>query len=148
MVRQANLLLEQFVSYNDTQYLLIPNQYIGAWKVGFMPQWLAREYMARRGTTRFRSEQIQPARLPLLGYALHNIHIEGSQISRWFLQVDTQPEVGVEAYDHGAAIWKEFFARCLQEYTKPALSELGQKIIQCFLDGGSVEDYETFIAHP
>ncbi len=145
MVRQANLLLDQFVSYNDTQYLLIPNQYIGAWKVGFMPQWLAREYMARRGTTRFRPEQIQPARLPLLGYALHNIHIEGSQISRWFLQVDTKPEVWIAVYQQSTTIWKEFFAKCLKEFTKPELSELGQKIIQCCLDGGSVADYEAFI---
>lgn len=145
MVRQANLLLEQFIKFDQTQYILIPNQYIGAWKAGFMPQWLAREYMARRGTSRFRSEQIQPARLPLLGYALHNIHIEGSQISRWFLQVDTQPEVGVEAYDEGAQIWKDFFQRYLADFRQPDLTDLGQKIIQCCLDGGQVKDYEAFI---
>ncbi len=147
MVRQANLLLEQFIAYQDTQYILIPNQYIGAWKVGFMPQWLAREYLARRGTTRFRSEQIQPARLPLLGYALHNIHIEGSQLSRWFLQVDTQPEVGAEAYDKGAKIWEDFFGRYLRDFSKPALTDLGKKIIQCCMDGGNVQDYETLMPH-
>jgi len=145
MVRQANLLLEQFIEFDQTQYILIPNQYIGAWKVGFMPQWLAREYMARRGTSRFRSEQIQPARLPLLGYALHNIHIEGSQLSRWFMQVDTQPEVGVEAYDEGARIWKDFFQRCLGDFCQPDLTDLGQKIIQCCMDGGQVEDYKSLI---
>jgi hypothetical protein len=145
MIRQANLLLEQFIEFDQTQYILIPNQYIGAWKVGFMPQWLAREYMARRGTSRFRSEQIQPARLPLLGYALHNIHIEGSQLSRWFMQVDTQPEVGVEAYDEGARIWKDFFQRYLADFRQPDLTDLGQKIIQCCLDGGQVKDYEAFI---
>jgi hypothetical protein len=145
MVRQANLLLDQFVEFDQTRFILIPNQYIGAWKVGFMPQWLAREYLARRGTTRFRSEQIQPARLPLLGYALHNIHIEGSQLSRWFLQVDTQPEVGVEAYDEGARIWKDFFQRYLKDFCQPDLIDLGQKIIQCCMDGGQVEDYESLI---
>ena len=110
-----------------------------------MPQWLAREYLARRGTPRFRPEQIQPARLPLLGYAMHNIHIEGSQLSRWFLQVDTHPEVGAEASDEGARIWKEFFQRYLQDFRQPDLTELGQKIIQCCLDGGRVEDYEALI---
>jgi hypothetical protein len=113
--------------------------------VGFMPQWLAREYMARRGTSRFRSEQIHPARLPLLGYALHNIHIEGSQLSRWFMQVDTQPEVGVDAYDEGARIWKDFFRRYLGDFCQPDLTDLGQKIIQCCMDGGQVEDYESLI---
>jgi hypothetical protein len=145
MIRQANLLLEQFIEFDQTQYILIPNQYIGAWKVGFMPQWLAREYMARRGTSRFRSEQIHPARLPLLGYALHNIHIEGSQLSRWFMQVDTQPEVGVDAYDEGARIWKDFFRRYLGDFCQPDLTDLGQKIIQCCMDGGQVEDYESLI---
>ena len=74
-----------------------------------------------------------------------NIHIEGSQLSRWFLQVDTQPEVGVEAYDEGARIWKEFFQRYLKDFCQPDLIDLGQKIIQCCMDGGQVEDYETLI---
>ena len=41
---QANLLLDQFRRYTDTRYILCPNQYIGAWHVGFMAQWVAREY--------------------------------------------------------------------------------------------------------
>src|SRR5690606_24877693 len=48
-VDQANLLLEQFEKTTDTVFVLIPNQHIGAWHTGFMPQWLAREYLARRG---------------------------------------------------------------------------------------------------
>ena len=144
-IRQANLLLDQFVQFNKMQYTLIPNQYIGAWRVGFMPQWLAREYLARRGSTRFRPEQIQPARLPLLGYAIYNIHIEGSQLSRWFLQVDTQPEVGEEAYDAGAQIWKDFFNRYLTDFNQSDLSALGRDIITCCLDNGNVCDYEALI---
>lgn len=144
-IRQANLLLDQFVQFNKMQYTLIPNQYIGAWRVGFMPQWLAREYLARRGSTRFRPEQIQPARLPLLGYAIYNIHIEGSQLSRWFLQVDTQPEVGEEAYDAGAQIWKDFFKRYLTDFNQSDLSNLGRDIITCCLDNGTVCDYEALI---
>lgn len=144
-IRQANLLLDQFVQFNKMQYTLIPNQYIGAWRVGFMPQWLAREYLARRGSTRFRPEQIQPARLPLLGYAIYNIHIEGSQLSRWFLQVDTQPEVGEEAYDAGAQIWKDFFMRYLTDFNQSDLSTLGRDIITCCLDNGTVCNYEALI---
>ncbi len=140
-VAQANLLLEQILKYPRTRHVLIPNQHIGAWRVGFMPQWIAREYLARRGSARFRGDQIRPARCALLGYAMHTLHVEGQQIPRWFLQVDTQPEVGAEGYDQGAKILEDFFRRCLQDFLKPDLDPLGRQIIQCCLDGGALEDY-------
>jgi hypothetical protein len=46
----------------------LPNQYIGAWKVGFMAEWIAREYLARRGSAKFAREQVGEAICPLLGY--------------------------------------------------------------------------------
>jgi hypothetical protein len=144
-IRQANLLLDQFNDYREMRYILTPNQYIGAWHVGFMPQWIAREYLARRGNSKFRPEQIRPARSTLLGYALHSIHVEGQQIARWFLQVDTQPEVGVEAYEQGARILNDFFHKELAEFDSPELVPLGREIIQCCLDGGSLQDYEQLI---
>jgi hypothetical protein len=144
-IRQANLLLDQFNDYREMRYILTPNQYIGAWHVGFMPQWIAREYLARRGNSKFRPEQIRPARSTLLGYALHSIHVEGQQIARWFLQVDTQPEVGVEAYEQGARILNDFFRKELAEFDSPELVPMGREIIQCCLDGGSLQDYEQLI---
>lgn len=144
-VIHANLLLNQFVSYPRMRHILCPNQHIGAWKVGFMPQWIAREYLARRGTARFKPDQIRPARCSLLGYTLHQLHVEGSNIPRWFLQVDTQPEVGEEAYDAGARILTDFFHQWLPGFLKEDLAPLGKQIVQCCLDGGTVEDYEAFI---
>lgn len=144
-VNQANILLNQFVDYRRTRHILTPNQYIGAWHVGFMPQWITREYLARRGSSRFRQDQIRPARCPLLGYAMHHVQVEGQQIARWFLQVNTQPEVGDEAYDQGAVILYDFFRTFLQEFDSPELDPLGQKIIQCCLDQGTVNDYESLI---
>jgi hypothetical protein len=144
-VRQANLLLDQFTDYLQMRYILTPNQYIGAWRVGFMPEWVAREYLARRGNTKFRPEHIRPARSSLLGYALHSIHVEGQQIARWFLQVDTQPEVGVEAYDQGARMLREFFCKELEDFNTPEMVPLGRKIIECCLDDGSLADYEKLI---
>lgn len=144
-IRQANLLLDQFNNYREMRYIITPNQYIGAWKVGFMPQWIAREYLARRGNSKFRPEQIRPARSTLLGYALYSIHVEGQQIARWFLQVETQPEVGVEAYDRGAQILMDFFQKELQDYNLPELTTLGHQIIECCLDHGSLNDYERLI---
>lgn len=144
-VDQANLLLRQFQENTQMRYILCPNQHVGAWKVGFMPQWIAREYLARRGNAQFSPEQIQPARCPLLGYALFQLSVEGRSIARWFLQVDTQPEVGPEAYDKGAAILYAFFRKCLADFRDPDLDPLGHRIIECCLDSGTLQDYEALI---
>ncbi len=144
-VDQANLLLDQFTTYTRTRHILCPNQYVGAWRMGFMPQWIAREYLARRGSAKFKPEQVRPARCPLLGYTLHQLQVEGRMIPRWFLQVDTQPEVGEEAYDQGAEILYALFRRCLVDFLHPDLAPLGRQIIECCLDGGSVADYEALI---
>jgi hypothetical protein len=144
-VDQANLLLRQFVEYPRMRHVLCPNQYIGVWRVGFMPQWIAREYMARRGVAKFRPEQLRPARCPLLGHTLHQLQVEGRMVARWFLQVDTQPEVGEEAYDQGARILQEFFLACLADFQGEDLDPLGKRIVTCCLDGGKLEDYEQLI---
>lgn len=144
-VDQANLLLRQFAENTRMRHILCPNQYIGAWRVGFMPQWIAREYLARRGAAKFRPEQLRPARCSLLGHTLHQLQVEGRMIARWFLQVDTQPEVGEEAYDEGASILKTFFRTCLADFQDPGLDPIGQRIITCCLDDGKLEDYEQLI---
>ncbi len=144
-VEQANLLLEQFVRNHRMRHVLVPNQHIGAWQTGFMPEWLARDYLARRGHAKFQSDQCRAARCPLLGYALQSIRIEGTTIPGWLFQVDQQPEVGTEAYDEGARILTDFFHRQVQKFLKSSLDELGRKIIDCFLANGSVEEYEKLI---
>ncbi len=144
-VTQANLLLRQIVDTPRTRYVLMPNQYVGAWRTGFMPQWLAREYLARRGTANFRPDQILAARCPLLGHAMRTMQIEGTVISHWFLEVETQPEVGEEGYDRGAEMLYDFFRQELPKYLENDLDPLGRQIIQCCLDGGSVDDYRALI---
>jgi len=144
-VTQANLLLRQLQATPRTRYILVPNQHIGVWKTGFMPEWLAREYLARRGNARFRADQIVHARCPLLGFAMRSMQIEGTTLSQWFLEVQTQPEVGQEGYDRGAEILYSFFRRELPRYLEEDLDPVGGKIIQCCMDGGSVDDYVTFL---
>jgi hypothetical protein len=61
------------------------------------------------------------------------------------LQVDTQPEVGKEAYERGAEILYDFFRRYLQDFLSSDLAPMGNDIIHCCLDGGKVEDYEALI---
>jgi hypothetical protein len=142
-VHYANLLLRQILTSPDTIYTLIPNQHIGAWYVGFMPQWICREYLARRGASRFRDEQIVAARCPLLGYTLNVVQVEGSSVGHWITQVETQPEVGIEAYDQGAAQLMEFFREQLELFKTPDLAPFGHEIIECCLGGGSVQDLDA-----
>lgn len=144
-VTQANLLLKQFEASHLTRYILTPNQHVGAWETGFMPQWLVREYLARRGHARFNASQIVPSRCSLLGYSLQSMRIEGVMIPRWFLQVDTQPEVGTEAFDKGAEMLTEFFHSQIKKFLQPDLDQTGRDIINCCLAGGSVEDYRKFM---
>lgn len=146
-VDHANLLLNQILETPAVRYILIPNQHIGAWEVGFMPQWIAREYLARRGGARFTRHQLRGSRCPLLGYTPGAIQVEGRQIGSWFFEVDQQPEVGHLAYDHGAEILRAFFVRELTQFLEPDLLGLGRKIIECCLEGGALEDYTRLIDH-
>ncbi|MCC6154856.1 MAG: DUF4914 family protein, partial [Candidatus Hydrogenedentes bacterium] len=144
-VDHANILLNQIRDTPSTLFILCPNQHIGSWEVSFMPQWVAREYLARRGMARFRSHQLRRARTPLLGYAMHELTVEGTSIPRWFLQVETQPEVGEESYDEGVKILRSFFEKTLREYLERDLDPLGKQIIECCLDNSRVDEYEKLL---
>ena len=145
MVDQANLLLKQIVSTGNTRYILVPNQHIGAHKVGFNPQWIAREYLARRGGAKFRADQLSESRCSLLGYALRDIKVEGTYLAREMLEVHRQQEVGKDGFDQGAAILTDFFKKELVKYLTPELDPLGKKIIDCCLNDGTVADYLDLI---
>jgi hypothetical protein len=73
------------------------------------------------------------------------MRIEGTTIPRWFLQVDTQPEVGETAFDAGAAQLQAFFREQLDKFVMPGLDPLGQAIIESFLANATVADYERLI---
>lgn len=144
-VDQANLLLKQFIDSYQTRYILTPNQYVGVWETGFMPQWIARDYLARRGFAPFPPGQLIPSRCSLLGYSLKSIRIEGVNLPTFLLRVERQLEVGPEAYDAGAEILTEFFHKQIKKFLQPGLDDLGRQIIECCLSGGNVEDYEKLI---
>jgi hypothetical protein len=140
-VDQANLLLRQVLDTPKVRYILTPNQHVGAWEVGFMPQWIVREYLARRGGAKFAPSQLTAARCPLLGYCLQSLMVEGQTIGNWFLQVETQPDIGPEAYDQGAEILNAFFNKQLNKYLDSDLMPQGRRIIEACLDGASADDY-------
>jgi len=144
-VTHANLLLEQILESHMTRYVLIPNQHIGAYRVGFMPQWLMREYLARRGSAKFKQEHLVPARLPLLGYCLENLKIDGQYIAKAFLRPETQPELGVDGYDDGAKIISDFFKKQLVKFDLPELNPLGKRILDCCMEDAPLEEYLSII---
>lgn len=67
------------MSAPKTTNVLIPNQHIGAYHVGFMGEWLSREYLARHNGF-VREKHLVPARCPLFGYALDEMKLDGQFI--------------------------------------------------------------------
>ncbi len=147
-VDQANLQLTQILETPEVRYILVPNQHIGVWEVGFMPQWITREYIARRGGARFSASALRAARCPLLGYTPSSIVVEGRTIGRWFFEVEQQPEVGEAAYDQGAEVLQKFFDRELSQFLVPDLLPVGRRIIECCLEGGTLADYLALVDLP
>lgn len=145
MVEQADLLLNQILSTTSTRYVLIPNQHIGFYKVGFMPQWIIREYIARRGSAKFKQEHLVKARCDLLGYCLDSLKVDGQYIRKAFLQPETQAEVGLEGYDKGAEILRDFFKKEISKFNMPELNPIGKRIIDCCLNDASLEEYIDII---
>ncbi len=81
-----------------------------------------------------------------MGYALTSLTVEGSGLAHWFLEVDSQPEVGPEAYDIGAEQLRTFFLQTLAQYDEADMDPLGRRIIECFRDNGSVTQYESLLS--
>lgn len=145
MVDQANLLLDQIMKTPSTRHILVPNQYIGAYRVGFAGQWITREFLARRGGMRFRPGVLTESRCPLLGYSLETMKVDGQPIPKFLLQVNHQPEVGNDGYDAGAKILTSFFKKEIKNYLTLDLRPMGKRIIEACLNDARVVDYYNFI---
>ncbi len=139
-VTQANLLLQQILSCPKTLNVLIPNQHIGAYNIGFMSEWLCREYLARHDGN-IKAKHLTPARCPLFGYALLDMKLDNQYIRQTFLRPETQSKLGIEGYDAGAKILTDFFKEEIQQFLTDDLHPLGRKIIECCLNDGTLEDY-------
>ena len=140
-VRQANLLLEQILNCPNTHYVLIPNQHIGVFKIGFSAEWISREYLARRGGVNMKRDRLSPARCALMGYALNEMKVDGQTIPPKFLMPEKQETLGIEGYDKGAEILYKFFEKELAAYDCEELHPVGKQILECFKNHGTIEDY-------
>lgn len=139
-VTQANMLLEQMLNAPKTLNILIPNQYIGAYHVGFMGEWLTREYLARRGGT-VRRKHLVESRCPLFGYSLDEMKIDGQYVRQTFLRPELQSKLGFEGYDKGAKILTDFFKEQLEQYLTDELDPMGRRIIELCLNDAPLEEY-------
>ena len=139
-VTSANLLLHQMLNAPNTLNILIPNQYIGAYHIGFMGEWLTREYLARRGGT-VRLKHLVPARNPIFGYSLDEMKIDGQYVRRTFLRPELQSKLGNEGYDAGAKILTDFMKKQVQEFMTDELDPIGRKIIELCLNDAPLEEY-------
>ncbi|WP_084076031.1 DUF4914 family protein [Demequina sp. NBRC 110052] len=142
-VAAANLLLDQITEYDRVRYVLVPNQHVGAYKVGFSAEWLTREWLARKGGGRMRADQLEPARCSLFGYAPKEITLDGQPIRRTLLRPELQSQVGEAAYDAGCGILTGFFKSELAQFLTDDLDPLGRRIIEACMDDATVEDYEA-----
>ena len=134
------MLLHQIVDNPNTRYVLIPNQHIGIYHVGFAAEWIGREWLSRHNG-HIRRDKVVPARCPLLGYAMKEMIMEGQTIRAKFLRTETQDRMGEDGYDAGAKILTDFFAKELDKFYTDDLDPLGKQIIDCFRNNGTIEDY-------
>ena len=139
-VTQANLLLHQMLNTQNTLNILIPNQHIGAYQVGFMGEWLVREYLARRNGI-VRMKHLVPARCPLFGYSLEEMKIDGQYVRRTFLRPEYQSKLGFEGYDAGAKILTDFIKEQVQQFMTEDLDPVGKQILELVLRDAPLEDY-------
>lgn len=144
-VKQANYLLEQILNSPNTRYVLIPNQHIGIYKIGFVAEWITREYLARRGGVNMKMDRLLPAKSAILGYVMKEMKVDGQNIPTKFLRPETQESLGNSGYEKGAKILYDFFEKELSVYEVDDLHPIGKEIIECFKKKGTIEDYCAII---
>ena len=100
-------------------------------------------YLSRRGSVPFAPGKVLDSRCPLLGRSPRTIQVESQTIGHWFLRVETQPEVGEEAYDEGAKMLTTFFHDQIKKFLDGDLDARAQEIIRACLDNASASDYDA-----
>ncbi len=144
-VDQANILLRQIQKTPGTRYVLIPNQYIGTYKVGFKAEHLSREYLSRRGQAPFKMDELNDLGSPVLGYAMKSVKLDGKEIPLRMLNVAEQRYIGEEGFKKGADILTNFFNQELKQFLTPELDDLGKKIIESFISGATIEELNSIM---
>ena len=106
-----------------------------------MAEWIASEYLARRGGVNMKMDRLAPAPCSLLGYCMKEMKVDGQEIRTTFLHPETQEQMGMEGYQKGAQILYDFFAKELEAFDVEELHPVGKEILECFKKHGTIEDY-------
>jgi len=114
----------------------------GAYKVGFYPQWIVREYISRNEGATFDPSQMVESPCVLLGHTLNYLELDQEEIPSYLLDVRLQPEVGEKGFTEGAKLLTEFFKKELEQYLTPELNPIGRRIIECFCNDGTIEELD------
>lgn len=144
-ITQANILLSQMVNSPQTRYVLIPTQHIGCYQVGFNGEWIAREYLARRGSAKMKRSELDAFGSPVFGYTMHKLKLDGKELPKQFLRVFEQPEVGQEVFEAGNKQMDDFFRQELGQYLAEELHPLGTTIIKAFMEGATLTELESLL---
>ncbi len=145
MVTQANLLLEQILNTPETKYILVPNQNIGVYEVGFNSQQCVRDNFVQNSEFYANPDNLLTSRCSLLGYVPKNIYINGAKVPKELLFIYEQKEVGNAAYDIGAKKLVSFFKDEISKYLTDDLHPIGRKIIELCLNDADVDDYNNIL---
>jgi hypothetical protein len=112
------------------------------------PQWIMREYLARRGSNPFRPEALIPARCPLLGYAMRSVSGRGRRDPD-LVPPHRHPAAGRRGglRRGGRQQLREFFGEQLNQFLRDDdLHAAGRIIIEACIGGATAADYERLSA--
>lgn len=139
---QANMLLEQLRACPNILFPLVPNQNIGLWHVGFMPEWLfLREYLGRTGG-RVQKEHLVTSDHPyLLGWSLKNVVIENWSIPDDLLSIQKQEGITEHIYAQGVEVLYAAMLAHLRTYRIEQLDPKIQEIIKLFEERAPLEEF-------
>ncbi len=140
-VDQANLLLKMMQRANGVQHLLVPNQHIGPWSVGYGSMWFVREWLSRKpGGPCFATDELVPSPYPLFGYALRRAELKGQEVESRILR--PWEEYGRNAYQKGRTEFVAFAHPILQRFAlDPDIDPIGRDILNWAIRGGRLEQF-------
>ena len=140
-VDQANLLLQMMQRAHDVQHLLVPNQHIGPWSVGYGSMWFVREWLSRKpGGACFAMEELIPAPMPLFGYALKHATLNGQEVDIRILR--PWQEYGHNAYQKGRTEFVAFSHPIFRRFARdPDINPIGRDILNWAIRGGNLSEF-------
>lgn len=130
-VLHANDLLRQFAETADMDFVLIPNQNIGAYRVGFSPQHTLRAHLAMGG--KLEAQEWSPCQL--LGREVRPFRFDDQTVPDYLFRPHCQRELGDGTYQKGVSVIERSMRGYLPRYLKPHLHPVAARLIRAVVEG-------------